>query len=130
MGVARVFAFHEDAIATKDRRSAVTLFDLFILEINLGEDAEAADDAGDRIPVHLHQPFGLGQHRFHRFSRSSHNPPQSTYRRLSNLRMTRLISRSVGAKRLDDEASSALDNLRYGARRLFMISERRRGGTD
>jgi hypothetical protein len=76
MGVARVFALHEDAISAKDRRSAVTLFNLSVLKINLGKDAEAADDAGDRIPVHLHQPLGLGQNRFHRFSRSSHNPPQ------------------------------------------------------
>src|SRR5262245_21250569 len=80
MGVARVFALHEDAIAAKDRRSTVTLFNLSVLKIDLGEDAEAADDAGDRVPVHLHQPLGLGQHRFHWFSRNGHNPtPQKTH---------------------------------------------------
>src|SRR5262249_16781510 len=62
MGVARVFALHEDAVAAKDRGRAVTLSDLSVIKINLGENAEAADDAGDRVPIHLHQSFGLRQH--------------------------------------------------------------------
>ena len=53
MGVARIFALHEDAVAAEDRRGAVALGDLAVLEIDLGVDAEAADDPGDRIPVHL-----------------------------------------------------------------------------
>jgi hypothetical protein len=35
------------------------------------------------------------------------------------------MSRSVTIKRLDDEASAALDNLRYISRRLFIVSGRR-----
>src|SRR5215813_12980477 len=50
-----------------------------------------------------------------RFSGHDHywRPPPKTYRRLSNLRISRLMSRSVPIKRLDNEASAALDNLRY-----------------
>ena len=59
VGVARVFALHEDAVAAKDRRSAVALGDLAILKIDLREDSQAADDPRDRIPVHLHQVSGL-----------------------------------------------------------------------
>ena len=57
--VARILALHEDAVAAKDGRGAVALGDLAVLEIDLGEDAEAAHDAGDRVPVHLHQLLGL-----------------------------------------------------------------------
>ena len=55
MGVARVFALHENAVAAKDGRSAVALRHLPILKIDLGENAKAADDPRDRIPIHLHQ---------------------------------------------------------------------------
>ena len=54
MGVARVLAFHEDAVAAKDRRGAMTFRDLAIFKINFGEDAQAADDASDRVPIHFH----------------------------------------------------------------------------
>ena len=53
MRVARVLVLHEDAVAAKDRRRAVALDDLLRVEIDLGVNAEAADDARDRIPVHL-----------------------------------------------------------------------------
>ncbi len=52
--VARIFALHEDAVAAEDRGRAVTLGDLALAEVDLGEDAEAADDPGDRIPIHLY----------------------------------------------------------------------------
>src|SRR5262249_30336645 len=47
--------------------------------------------------------------------------PRKTYRRLSNLRMTRLRNRSIATKRLDDEAIRRLDNLRYIAAAIFII---------
>ncbi len=55
VGIARIFALHENAIAAKDRRCAVALGDFAILEVDLGEDAEAAHDPRNRIPVHLDQ---------------------------------------------------------------------------
>ena len=58
--VARVFALHENAVAAEDRRGAVALGDLAVVEIDLGENAEAAHDSGNRIPVHLHQIALLG----------------------------------------------------------------------
>jgi hypothetical protein len=51
----RGLALHEDAVAAEDRRGAVTLDDLLLLEVDLGIDAEAAHDPGDRIPGHLHK---------------------------------------------------------------------------
>ncbi len=51
--VARVLALHEHAVAAEDRRGAVALRDLLLLEVDLGVDAEAADDPGDRVPGHL-----------------------------------------------------------------------------
>jgi len=54
VGVAGVFALHEDAVAAKDRGRAVTFGDFAFAEIDLGEDAEAADDPGDGIPIHLY----------------------------------------------------------------------------
>src|SRR3954451_2197858 len=51
--VARILALHEDRVAAEDRRRAVALDDLAVLEVDLGVDAEAADDAGDRIPRHV-----------------------------------------------------------------------------
>src|SRR5439155_12229127 len=53
--VARVFALHEDAVAAEDMGGAVALRHLAVLEVDLGVDAQAPDDAGDRVPVHLHQ---------------------------------------------------------------------------
>ena len=53
--VPRVLALHEDAVAAEDRRGAVALDDLLLLEVDLGIDAEAAHDPGDRIPGHLHK---------------------------------------------------------------------------
>ena len=55
VGVARVLALHEDAVAAEDRRRAVALDDLLVREVDLGVDAQAADDAGDRVPGHLDQ---------------------------------------------------------------------------
>ena len=55
VGVARVLALHEDAVAAEDRRRAVALGDLAVVEVDLGVDAQAADDARDRVPGHLHQ---------------------------------------------------------------------------
>ena len=53
VGVARVLALHEDAVAAEDRRGAVALGDLPVGEVDLGVDAEAAHDPGDRVPGHL-----------------------------------------------------------------------------
>ena len=55
MGIPRVFALHENAVAAKDGGCAVALGDFAICEVDLGEDAEAAHDPRNRIPVHLHQ---------------------------------------------------------------------------
>jgi hypothetical protein len=55
VGVARIFALHEDAVAAKDGGGAVALGHAAIFEIDLSEDAEAPDDARDGIPVHLDQ---------------------------------------------------------------------------
>jgi hypothetical protein len=53
MCVAWVFVQHENAVAAKDRRRAVA-FDHFLrVEVDFGENAETANDPGDRIPVHL-----------------------------------------------------------------------------
>ena len=55
VGVARVFAFHEDAVAAEDRRGAVALGDRPLGEIDLGVDAQAAHDPRDRVPGHIDQ---------------------------------------------------------------------------
>ena len=55
VGIPRVLALHEDGIAAEDRGRALALHHLVVLEIDLGVDAEAADDPRDGIPVHLHQ---------------------------------------------------------------------------
>ena len=52
--VARILALHEDAVSAEDRRGAVALGDLALAEVDFGEDAEAAHDPGNRIPIHLH----------------------------------------------------------------------------
>jgi len=51
MRVARILALQEHAVAAKHRRRAVALGDFTVLEVDFGEDAEIADDAGDRVPV-------------------------------------------------------------------------------
>jgi hypothetical protein len=48
--VARVLALHEDAVAAEDRRGALALDHLPVLEVYLGIDPEVPDDAGDRVP--------------------------------------------------------------------------------
>ncbi len=53
--VARILALHENAVAAKDGGGAVAFRDLPVFEVDLGEDSQAAHDAGDRVPVHLHQ---------------------------------------------------------------------------
>src|SRR4029450_5128627 len=53
VGVAGVLALHEDRVAAEDRRGGEALGDLLLGEVDLGVDAEAADDAGDRVPRHL-----------------------------------------------------------------------------
>jgi hypothetical protein len=65
--VARVLAFHEDAVAAEDVGAAVALRHLAVLEVDLRVDAQAPDDARDRVPVHLHQLAvlaGRGRNRF------------------------------------------------------------------
>jgi hypothetical protein len=52
--VSRIFAFHENAVTAEDGGGAVALGNLTLAEVNLGEDAEAAHDPGDRIPIHLY----------------------------------------------------------------------------
>src|ERR1700730_17019497 len=58
MGVARVLALHKDAVAAEDRRGAIALGYLLLAEVDLGIDTQAADDSGDRIPIHLDQAVG------------------------------------------------------------------------
>ncbi len=62
MGVARVLALHEDAVAAEDRGGAVALGHPPAAEVDLGVDPQASDDPGDGIPRHLHQ-LGLLAHR-------------------------------------------------------------------
>ena len=58
MRVARILALHEDAVAAEYRRGAITLRDLLLAKVDLGINSEAADDSGDRIPIHLDQAIG------------------------------------------------------------------------
>ncbi len=53
--VPRILALHEDAVAAEDRRSAVALRNLAVGEIDFGENAQASDNSGNRIPIHLHE---------------------------------------------------------------------------
>jgi hypothetical protein len=53
--VTRIFTFHENAVPTKNGRSAVALGNFLGVEVNLGKDAEAANDAGNRVPVHFYE---------------------------------------------------------------------------
>ncbi len=53
MGVAGIFALHKQAVATKDRRGAAAFYDLSVLEVDLGVDAQAADNACYWVPRHI-----------------------------------------------------------------------------
>ena len=55
VGVARIFPFHENAVAAEDGRGAVTLGHLAIFKVDLSENAETPDNASDGIPVHFDQ---------------------------------------------------------------------------
>src|SRR5206468_2216590 len=55
VGVPRVLALHENGVAAEHRGRAVALGHSLGREINLGVDAQAADDPGDRIPHHLRE---------------------------------------------------------------------------
>ena len=77
--VAGILALHEDRVAAEDRRRAVAFHHFFVVEVDLGVDAEAADDPGDGIPRHLNQLAGLslslgrlGDDRCHRTSLSAY----------------------------------------------------------
>ena len=59
VGVARVFALHEEAVAAKDVRTAIGLHYFALLKIDLGIDAQAANDACHRVPRHFHKLWGL-----------------------------------------------------------------------
>ena len=59
VGVPRVLALHEDAVAPEDRRGAVAIRHLPLPEVDLGVDAQAPHDARDGIPRHLHEPAGV-----------------------------------------------------------------------
>ena len=54
-----VLPLHEHAVAPEDRGRAVALRHFPLAEVDLGVDAQAAHDAGDGIPRHLHQPVGV-----------------------------------------------------------------------
>ena len=71
--IARIFALHEDAIAAEDGGGAVAFGHLAIFEVDLGEDAQAAHDPGNRIPVHLHQLPLLGGSFRHGSSYGTHS---------------------------------------------------------
>ncbi len=60
VGIARIFVLHEDAVASENRGGAVALDDFSVREVNLGEDPQAPNDSGDRVPGHLHNVGGLG----------------------------------------------------------------------
>ena len=73
MRVARILTLHENAVAAENRRGAVTFRDLAVFKVNLGKNPEAANDAGDRIPVHLHQFPRTSRGTFRRCSSCSHD---------------------------------------------------------
>src|ERR1700689_2050081 len=72
VGIARVFALHENAVAPKDGGCAVALGDFPVGEVDLGEDAEAAHDPCNRIPVHLDQVALLLIDLLYRLGKSRH----------------------------------------------------------
>ena len=55
VGVAGILPFHEHAIAAEYGRRAIALRDLLVGEVDLGVDAEAADNPGDGVPGHFNQ---------------------------------------------------------------------------
>ncbi len=55
VGVAGVLAPQENAVAAKERGGHLALGHLPVLEVDLGVNAQVADDAGDGVPVLLHQ---------------------------------------------------------------------------
>src|SRR5487761_1781195 len=59
--VPRVLALHEDAVSAEDRRGAMALDDLLLAKVNLGIDAQAAHDPGNRVPGHLHNAGVFGR---------------------------------------------------------------------
>ena len=72
VGVARILPLHENAVAAEDRRSAVALRHLAVGKIDLGEDAQAAHDSRNRVPVHLDEVPALGSGLFGRRSNRAH----------------------------------------------------------
>src|SRR5262249_52406591 len=61
MSVARVLAFHEDAVAPEDRGRAEALRNLLLLEVDSCVQPEAADNASNRVPDHFDQPPALAR---------------------------------------------------------------------
>ena len=55
MSITRVFALHENAVPAKNGGGAVALRNLFVLKIDLGEDAQAAHNTGDGVPTHFYE---------------------------------------------------------------------------
>ena len=55
VGIARVFALHEETVAPEDVGAAKSLHHLSILKVNLGIDTQAANDARHRVPRHLYK---------------------------------------------------------------------------
>src|SRR6185437_4580337 len=55
VGIARILALHEDAVAAEQRAGRAAVGDALGGEVNLGVDAEVADDAGHGVEVHLDQ---------------------------------------------------------------------------
>src|SRR5579872_306286 len=53
--VTRILALHKNAVATEDRRGAMTFGNLPVVEVNLSEYPQTAHDPSNRIPIHLHQ---------------------------------------------------------------------------
>src|SRR6516162_11721744 len=51
--VAGVLALHEDAVAAEYRRRAMAIDDLLVVKIDLGVDAQAADNPRNRVPGHF-----------------------------------------------------------------------------
>src|ERR1700723_2149376 len=55
VSIPRILSLHENAVTAKDRGGTVTFSNLSFAEVDLGKDAEAAHDPGNRIPIHLYQ---------------------------------------------------------------------------
>ncbi len=72
MGVARVLALHENAVAAENRRRRMALGDDTITEIDLGVEAETAHNTRDRIPVHFNDLRWLPGLNYFRFNCRNH----------------------------------------------------------